>query len=144
MNSKNQDRPGDVKRGQAVLEMLFVLPFILVLIMVVAEFGIYFYRCNVLENTAQTAGRLAARGATKTEIQTYLTQQISTFSPSLTVANNSGVTITSWSPDTSIQLTITATVTPVMNIAPLNIFGNSATLFPSSFTLKSVKTVFVE
>lgn len=124
--------------------MIFVLPFILLLIMVVAEFGIYFYRSNILENTTQTLGRMAARGSTNSTLQSYLTSQISSLNPTLTVANSSGTTITTWSSDASIKLTVTATVSPVMPVSALNIFGGGAQLFPTSFTLTSIKTVYVE
>ena len=132
------------RRGQALLEMVFILPFILILIMAVSEFGIYFYRANVVENTTQTAGRMAARGATSTELQSFLTSQMSKLSPVVTVKSSSGTTITSWSSDQQIELSVTATASVVMPIGVLNTFGGKTNPFPSTFTLKSTRTVYVE
>lgn len=132
------------RRGQALLEMVFILPFILILIMTVSEFGIYFYRANVVENTTQTAGRMAARGATSTELQSFLTSQMSRLSPSVTVKNSSGTTITSWSSDQQIEVTVTATASAVMPIGVLNTFGGKSNIFPSTFTFRSTRTVYVE
>lgn len=131
-------------RGQALLETMFVLPVVLVLIMILSEFGIYFYRANLLETTAQTMGRMAARGSTKAQVESYMTSRISTLNPTLAVVDNAGTAITSWSSDQAIRLTVTATVTPVMPISALNIFGGGAQIFPASFTLRAVKTVYVE
>ena len=131
-------------RGQALLEMVFILPFILILIMAVSEFGIYFYRANVVENSTQTMGRMAARGATKSEMQSFLTSQMSTLSPSVTVMNSSGTAITSWSSDQQIKLSVTATASRVMPIGILNVFGGKSNIFPSTFIFNSTRTIYVE
>ena len=132
------------RQGQALLEMVFILPFILILIMAVSEFGIYFYRANVVENSTQTMGRMAARGATKSEMQSFLTSQMSTLSPSVTVMNSSGTAITSWSSDQQIKLTVTATASRVMPIGVLNVFGGKSNIFPSVFIFNSTRTIYVE
>ena len=132
------------RRGQALLEMVFILPFILILIMAVSEFGIYFYRANVVENTTQTMGRMAARGSTKSQLQSFLTSQMSTLGPSVTVYNSSGTAITSWSSDQQIKLTVTATASRVMPIGVLNVFGGKSNIFPSVFIFNSTRTIYVE
>lgn len=132
------------QQGQALLEMVFILPFVLILIMAVSEFGIYFYRANVVENTAQTMGRMAARGATQTEIQAFMNSQMSLLSPTVTVKNSSGTTITSWSSDQQIEMTVSATASVVMPIGVLNTFGGKTNFFPSTFTFKSTRTIYVE
>ena len=48
------------KKGQALVEMAIVLPFLLVLVCGIADFGRYMYEKNTLTNEARSAARKAA------------------------------------------------------------------------------------
>lgn len=132
------------ERGQTLIEMILILPFFLLLIMVLAELGIYFYRSNQIENVAQTVGRMVARRATFGETQAYIQKTLNTINPKLSVRNSDGAEIVSWSSDQQLELRITATVNPVFPVKALNVFTPGSDFFPATFTLQSVKTVFVE
>lgn len=140
-----RNRRARTEHGQALIETMLVVPFFILLMMILAEFGIYFYRCNLLENTVQHMGRMAARRATFTEIETYMNTKLSALSPELTVEDESDVSVSSWTSDDEIEITLSATLTPLMPIGVLNIFAPAGTeFFPSSFTIQSRKAVFVE
>lgn len=131
-------------RGQALIETMLVVPFAILLAMILTEFGLYFYRSNMIEDTTQQIGRMAARGATYSTINTYMNTKLSTMSPSLTVKDTGAATITTWTSNMLIEITVSATVSPIMPTGALNIFAGGASVFPSTFTLQSKKQVYVE
>lgn len=141
-NDQEVEHPSE--KGQTLLEMVFVLPFILMLIMVVSEFGIYFYRSNLIENTSQTMARMAGRGSTNAALTSYMNTQLGSLNPTLAVKNSAGTAITTWTSNQQITMTVTVSAAPVMPISALNIFGGGSAMFPTTLTMRSVKTVYVE
>lgn len=132
------------EHGQALIETMLVVPFVILLSMVLAEFGIYFYRANMIEDTTQQMGRMAARNATHTEINSYMNSKLSALSPTLTVYDTGTTVITTWTSNMLIEVRVSATVAPVMPVSALNIFTGGTNFFPTSFSLQSKKQVFVE
>ncbi len=147
--ARSREGRGVSEKGQALIETMVVLPFFLLLMMCLAEFGIYFYRANLIENAAQQFGRLAARNATLAEIQAALdamktaNPMLDSISPALEVRDAAGASITEWASDDQIEMRLTASAAPVMPIGVFNMFGG-VDFFPASFSFASVKQVYVE
>lgn len=139
------------QRGQALIEMILTLPFFILLLMILAEFGIFFYKSNLIENTTQQIGRMAARGASYDDLNTYMNDHLSAFSaavvpPALEVLNEDGadVSATGWNSDDALEVKISATVKPVMPVDVFNIFAPTKDFIPDQFTLEARKKVYVE
>ncbi|OGH55808.1 MAG: hypothetical protein A3G34_00100 [Candidatus Lindowbacteria bacterium RIFCSPLOWO2_12_FULL_62_27] len=132
------------QQGQALAETMLMVPFFILLMMLLAEFGVYFYRSNLLEDTAQQVARMAARNATLSDIQNYSNEKLYTLQPQLAVLNALNEPVDAWSSDQTLQIKLTATVQPVMPISALNIFSPGTDFFPAAFTLESKKQVYVE
>ncbi|MBI4178097.1 pilus assembly protein [bacterium] len=130
--------------GQSMIEMVLVLPFFMLMVMVLAEFVVYFYRSNQLENAAQTAGRLASRGASADELEAHLDEHLTSLNPKLTVRNADGAVVRIWSPEDKIKLGVRIMFKPLFPVGALNVFSPDADFFPGIFILESVKTVLVE
>ncbi|MBI4179745.1 pilus assembly protein [bacterium] len=131
--------------GQALIETMLVLPFFMLMMMALAEFGIYFYRSNLMENTIQHMGRMAARNATHTQLDAYMDDKLTSFSNlALEVQDTAGVAITEWSSSDAIEITVSGTVAPVMPIGVFNYFAPGTEFFPSEFTMTARKQVYVE
>ncbi len=149
MALKNRDRRSIVaaEGGQALIETMLVVPFFILLMMVLGEFCIYFYRVNLLENTAQQVGRMTARNATYDEINSYASDKLSSLGPTpvVTVKDAGGVEVTDWESDDSLEIKIMVeAVESVLPIGVLNVFAPGTDFFPENYTIASVKQVYVE
>lgn len=139
-----------LEKGQALVETMLIMPFFILLMMILAEFGIYFYRMNMLENTAQQIGRMAARGAAYEDLETYMNANLASFkkttppSPTLKVLDDVGDEVTTWESDDALEIRLGATVSTVMPIDALNVFAAGKTFFPDQFALECRKKVYVE
>lgn len=60
------------QKGQALVEMAFVLPILLMLVFGITEFGRIFGAELILSNSAREGARYAAVGATDTEVVTKI------------------------------------------------------------------------
>lgn len=83
------------EKGQALVEMAFVIPILLMLVFGITEFGRIFGTQLILSNSAREGARFAAVGATDTEIITKIVNNV-------TVLDNSKLFI-SITPDDTLR-----------------------------------------
>ena len=132
------------KRGQSIIEISLVMPFLLFIIMLLAEFSIYFFRSNRVEEISQLASRLAARNSSYTTIQNTVNNRISDLNPVVTVYDVNENSIQSWNTDDQIEIRLVATFPVVTPVKLLNIFSSENPIFPNDWTIRTNKVVLVE
>lgn len=130
-----------------MIEAMLIVPFFILLMMIMLEFVIYFYKSNVVENTAQHIGRMVARGATHADISAYADDKLASITPtstSIEVRDAADAVVVAWASDDALVIRLTATVEPLMPIGVLNIFAPGTDFFPDEYNLGSAKQVYVE
>ncbi len=68
-----RDRAGE--RGQALIEAMFVIPFVLVLILLILDFGIALDRREVMVHAVREGARAAASGASVSQVKAAAVDQ---------------------------------------------------------------------
>jgi Flp pilus assembly protein TadG len=131
--------------GQAIIELAFALPLLLVIVMGIFDFGLMFQRFEVVTNAAREGARVGvlpsySTADAKARAQQYLTSGGLTSSATI----NAAVAPVSFGSPLKTVNQITVTVQYVHNyvfIGPiLNLFGGSL----GSVTLQGVSTMRVE
>ena len=107
-------------RGQSVIEFALILPFLLLIVFGITEFGRALMTANILTQAAREGARVAAVGADSTDAVDRVTDV-------LTAANVSVGTIDVAGPDAN--RVIEVTVTSPFNVIP------TGTFFPMSGTI---------
>jgi Flp pilus assembly protein TadG len=140
---RNRDRASE--SGQAIIELAFTLPLLLVIVMGIFDFGLMFQRYEVVTNAAREGARVGvlpnySTADAKARAQQYLTSGGLTASATIDAAV---APVTFGSPAKTVNQ-VTVTVSYVHNyvfIGPiLNLFGGSL----GSVTLQGVSTMRVE
>jgi Flp pilus assembly protein TadG len=131
--------------GQAIIELAFALPLLLVIVMGIFDFGLMFQRYEVVTNAAREGARVGvlpsySTADAKARAQQYLTSGGLTSSATI----NAAVASVSFGSPSKTVNQITVTVQYVHNyvfIGPiLNLFGGSL----GTVTLQGVSTMRVE
>jgi Flp pilus assembly protein TadG len=140
---RNRDRASE--SGQAIIELAFTLPLLLVIVMGIFDFGLMFQRYEVVTNAAREGARVGvlpnySTADAKARAQQYLTSGGLTASATIDAAV---APVTFGSPAKTVnQVTVTVSyVHDYVFIGPiLNLFGGSL----GSVTLQGVSTMRVE
>jgi Flp pilus assembly protein TadG len=145
MAAVGRDADRGSESGQAIIELAFALPLLLVIVMGIFDFGLMFQRFEVVTNAAREGARVGvlpsySTADAKTRAQQYLTSGGLTSSATI----NAAVAPVSFGNPSKTVNQITVTVQYVHNyvfIGPiLNLFGGSL----GTVTLQGVSTMRVE
>lgn len=114
-------RARNTELGQSLVEFSLVLPFLLLLLFAIVDFGRAFYTWNTLSNASREGARVAAVQGSTSQINSAVTSAmggLTTSSPTLTrtytnvqAAKGSTVTV-----QLSYQFTFVTPVSPLLNL----------------------------
>lgn len=122
MNMRNSPsrRSSGARRGNAVLEMILVLPVLLMLAFGIADYGYFFYVKNCVQQAAQAGARLAiSSSSTNSKVTTLVSQMMTSAGLS-----SSGYTLTTTPSDIATASTGSA-VTVTISISWANVGGHA-------------------
>ncbi|SCZ60195.1 TadE/TadG family type IV pilus assembly protein [Thiohalomonas denitrificans] len=142
------------QRGIALVEFVIVLPLLLILLMVTAEFGSMFYHYNTLTKTVRDGGRYLAEQATPdTTGEIILSDEVATTARNLVVYGEPGVgeplleglatadvSVTQVDTD-HVQISAAYQYRPIFEILPVFGFGNDVgpgRTFQASVTMRAL------
>jgi Flp pilus assembly protein TadG len=136
---RSRGRSADRQRGQALLEFALLLPFFLILILSIVDFGWALRSWITVTNSAREGARLAAVGATCDDIKQ---RAVDTSADLLTVGDVS-VTNCQGEPGDDVSVTVSYDYSWITPLVPmLSTFMGGA--LPSTLTMTSTSDMRLE
>ena len=139
LNTVRPDRRGPGGRGQSLVELTLCLPFLLLLLFAVIDFGVIYYQLLELNNAVRSGARVGAQRESDTAIKTIVKEYapfagISDSAITITVRTKAGDVLGAGTRQAGSRLTVSLSY-PLMGMTPLRSMMAASGL--TQFTISS-------